>query len=162
LGIYACFWWYFINAEMRDLGRSRKAEGLGDSPGLSTVAYVLGGSLIIPAIWTLVTTCQRIRRSQTVVGVSDRLNGWIVVVLAIFTLGIGVHVYMQSELNKVWRSDEVQAQATDPFPGNSQSVGSGGRDDLENLKRLAELRDSGALTTEEYEAQKSRILERLG
>jgi hypothetical protein len=33
-----------------------------------------------------------------------------------------------------------------------------GRDPLDRLKELAQLRDSGALTTAEFEAQKAKIL----
>ena len=36
LGIYYVFWWYFINREMRDLGRSRNTD-LGQSPGNSVL-----------------------------------------------------------------------------------------------------------------------------
>jgi len=32
LGIYYFFWWYFINREMRDLGRARGTV-LGQNPG---------------------------------------------------------------------------------------------------------------------------------
>jgi uncharacterized protein DUF4234 len=60
LGIYLIFWWYFINREMRDLGRARGVSGLGENPGLSTLAYALGWwALLIPLIWTIVTTTQR-------------------------------------------------------------------------------------------------------
>ena len=33
LGIYAIFWYYFVNREMADLGRARGTDELGDSPG---------------------------------------------------------------------------------------------------------------------------------
>src|SRR5262249_36060858 len=61
LGIYLIFWWYYVNREMRDLGHARGVSGLGENPGLSTVAYALGGFLLaIPTIWTVVTTTQRV------------------------------------------------------------------------------------------------------
>jgi hypothetical protein len=34
-------------------------------------------------------------------------------------------------------------------------------DDAETLKRLADLRDSGAITAEDYEAKKTEILARM-
>lgn len=90
LGIYLIFWWYYVNREMRDLGRARGVSGLGENPGLSTVAYALGGFLLaIPTVWTIVTTTQRVQRSQRVVGVRDPLNGWIAALIWIFTLGLG-------------------------------------------------------------------------
>lgn len=106
LGIYSWFWWFFINAEMRDLGRVRGVDGLGHSPGMSTLAYVAGGWLLIPIIWTTVTTCRRVQRSQELVGARGRLSGWIVLLLAIVTLGIGIAVYMQANLNKTWNALE--------------------------------------------------------
>jgi hypothetical protein len=89
LGIYIIFWWYFVNREMRDLGRARGVSGLGDNPGLSTAAYVLGGfTLYIATIWTIVTTTQRVQRAEQVASVRDPLNGWIAALVWIFTLGI--------------------------------------------------------------------------
>jgi uncharacterized membrane protein len=115
LGIYVPFWWYFINREMRDLGRAREVRDLGDSPGLSVLALTLGSLVIVPAIWTIVTTCQRIYRADRYMGRDDPLNGWIAVILALF-LGIFFHVYLQYQLNKAWQSDEMkslqQASAT--------------------------------------------------
>jgi len=90
IGIFWIFWWYFINREMRDLGRARGVSGLGDNPGLSTVAYALGGfALYIPHVWTVVTTIKRVQRAQTVASVPDPLNGWIAALVWIFTLGLG-------------------------------------------------------------------------
>jgi hypothetical protein len=154
-GVYGAFWWYFVNREMRDLGRARNTRDLGDSPGLSTLALTLGGYLIVPAIWTLVTTCQRIQRAQRLTGRADVLNGWIVVALMIFTFGLGVHVYMQSELNKAWQSDEIEAAqnraAMRPQPTTAT-------DDLDRITKLAGLRASGALTDAEYEVEKDKVL----
>ena len=42
LGVYAWFWWYFINREMRDLGQARGTTELGDNPTLSALAVSLG------------------------------------------------------------------------------------------------------------------------
>jgi hypothetical protein len=114
LGIYALFWWYFINREMRDLGRSRDVRDLGESPGLSAVAHWLGAWIIVPYIWTAVTTCKRIQKAQRLVGRDDVLNGWIAGLLWVFTLVIGAYVYMQHELDKVWKSDEIGALQTSP------------------------------------------------
>lgn len=150
------FWWYFINREMRDLGRAYQVRDLGDSPGLSTLAITLGAWLIIPPIWTLVTTCQRIQRAQRLLGRDDLLSGWIVLALYVFTLGIGVHVYMQYELNKAWRSDAIEAtQATmvsdNPHPATPNA-------DLERVEKLSQLHASGAITSEQFEAEKGKIL----
>ena len=46
-------------------------------------------------------------------------------------------------------------------PGPGRQLGAGPDPQLERLERLAALRDSGALTPEEYEAQKAKILAEL-
>ncbi len=76
LGVYTWFWWYYINREMRDLGRARGVSGLGDSPGLSCAAWILGGFFLIPLIWTIVTTTIRVARAQAVTN-QPVLNGWL-------------------------------------------------------------------------------------
>src|SRR5919206_1316995 len=68
LGIYYVFWWYFINREMRDLGRARNTD-LGQSPGSSVLALTLGALIIVPALVTLWRTSDRIQRSQETAGV---------------------------------------------------------------------------------------------
>src|ERR687896_1622674 len=67
IGIYYVFWWYFINREMRDLGRARNTD-LGQEPVQSVLALTLGALVIIPAIVTLWRACDRIERSQEAVG----------------------------------------------------------------------------------------------
>src|SRR5262245_36026951 len=150
LGIYLIFWWYFVNREMRDLGRARGVSGLGENPGLSTLAYALGGLFIVPAIWTIVTTTQRVQRSQRVAGVHDPLNGWIAAVIWIFTLGLGGPVFLQYNLNQVW---EKEPKVPPPLPGGSPPPDA----DLDQLKKLTDLRESGAISEEEFQAEKARI-----
>lgn len=110
LGIYSLVWWYKINRELRDLGRAERVEGLGDSPGLSTLAMALGGLTgHIATVWTIVTTSRRIYRAQKLTDARGRFNGWIAAALWIFTLGLGSMVYTQAQLNRVWRTDAVEA-----------------------------------------------------
>jgi hypothetical protein len=152
LGIYYIFWWYFINREMRDLGRARGVSGLGDNPGLSTVAYVLGGfALYIPLVWTIVTTTQRVQRAGRVAEVRDPLNGWIAALVWILTVGIGGPVLLQYSLNNVW---EGESEVPPALPGGSPR----GDADLERLKKLTELKESGAISDEEFAKEKARVL----
>jgi hypothetical protein len=152
LGIYTIFWWYFINRELRDLGRVRRVSGLGDNPGLSTAAFVLGGMflLYIPTIWTIVTTTRRIQAAHRATSQANVLNGWIAALLWIFTLGLGGLVFTQYELNKMWEGQQAVAP---PLPGMPA-----GNTDLERLAKLNDLRDSGALSDEEFEAEKARLM----
>src|SRR4029079_11963688 len=80
LGIYGIFWWYYINREMRDLGRARGVSGLGDNPGLSTADYTLGGLVLVPWIWTNVTTTRRAQKAQIAQG-QEPFSGWLAAVV---------------------------------------------------------------------------------
>jgi hypothetical protein len=104
-GIYRYFWWYYINNEMRNLGKSKGTDSLGTSPVASLFALIFG-FLIVPLIWTIVTTTRRVQRTQGMYGI-DPMSGWVAGLLLIFTLGIGYEIYMQSQLNKVWRAISI-------------------------------------------------------
>jgi hypothetical protein len=103
LGIYFWFWYYYINREMRDLGRARNTDELGESPGTSLLAVTVGWIIIVPAVVSIVHTAQRIQRAQRLTGVEPQLNGWLALVMAILISPV-FHAYEQSELNKVWRA----------------------------------------------------------
>jgi len=154
LGVYHYFWWYFVNRELRDLGRARDVSGLGDNPTLSCLAALFGAlTLYIATVWTYVAGTKRVQRAQLLVGRPDKLNGWVMLLLAIFTLGAGCYVYFQSELNKVWLTME-------PVPKVQAITTAAVNADLDRLERLADLRASGAITDEEFESEKSKIMPR--
>jgi uncharacterized protein DUF4234 len=102
LAIYLFCWWYFINREMRDLGRAKGTTELGDSPTKSVLAITLGALVIVPAIWSTVTTFKRVQAAQRLSGV-EPLNGWIALILYL-VLSPAFYAYMQSGLNNVWRT----------------------------------------------------------
>ena len=106
LGIYGVFWWYFINRELADYGRAKGTTELGDSPVKSTLALFPGALLIVPAIWTTVTTFQRTQRAQQLAGQTP-INGWLGLVLYIVILP-AFDAYIQSGLNGVWRAQASQ------------------------------------------------------
>lgn len=111
LGIYLVCWWYFINRELADLGRAKGTTELGDSPAKSTLALFPGALLIVPAIWTTVTTFQRVQAAQRLTG-QTQINGWLGVVLYIVISPV-LYAYMQSGLNSVWNA---QASESAPAP----------------------------------------------
>jgi hypothetical protein len=104
LGIYGLFWWYYINREMADLGRKNGREDLGTNPTLSVLALFPGALLIVPAIWTTITTYQRAKRAQQLVGVpeTNQANPWFYGILYV-VISIVAYGYLQNELNKVWQ-----------------------------------------------------------
>jgi uncharacterized protein DUF4234 len=107
LGIYVIFWWYFINREMADYGSALGTNELGDSAGKSTLALFPGGLIIVPAIWTTVTTFQRIQAAQRLAGQMP-INGWIGLLLYL-VFSPAFYAYMQSGLNSVWKAQAAAA-----------------------------------------------------
>ena len=111
LGIYQVFWWYYANRELADYGRARGTKELGDNAGLSTLALFPGAFLVVPAIWTFVTTFKRIQAAQRLTG-QEPINGWLGLVIGIVISPVLVG-YMQSGLNSAWKAARPTA---DPAP----------------------------------------------
>ena len=117
LGIYVFFWWYFINREMADYGRAKGTEELGTNPGMSLLALIPGGLIIVPAIWTTVTTFKRIQKAQSMTGLTA-INGWLGLVLLV-VISPAFYAYMQSGLNNTWKAQgrtAAQAPAGETAP----------------------------------------------
>ena len=110
LGIYQVFWWYYANREMADYGRARGTGELGDNPTKSTLALFPGALIVVPAIWTTVTTFQRIQATQRLNGQTS-INGWlgVVIFLVISPVLVG---YMQSGLNSAWTAATSRVEPT--------------------------------------------------
>jgi hypothetical protein len=100
LGIYILFWQYYVNKELADYGRARGTNELGTSPGMSTLALFPGGLIVIPALWTSVTTFQRVQAAQRMTGQTP-LNGWLGFVLFIVFVP-AFYGYQQSGVNSAW------------------------------------------------------------
>jgi hypothetical protein len=115
LGIYLVCWWYFVNRELADLGRAHGTDELGDNPTKSTLALFPGALIIVPALWTTVTTFQRVQKAQSLTGQTP-INGWIGLVLYV-VISPAMYAYMQSGLNGVWKAvGEPAEPALEPAP----------------------------------------------
>jgi hypothetical protein len=108
LGVYLVVWWYFINRELADYGRAKGTSELGDNPTRSTLALFPGALVIVPALWTTVTTFQRVQAAQRLSAQPSTLNGWLGLVLYV-VISPALYGYMQSGLNGVWRSQATVA-----------------------------------------------------
>ena len=105
IGIWTLVWYYRINREMRDFGRSHGDEKLANSnPVLSILAVTLGALVIVPAIVSYWKTTGRIRRMQGLCNV-PLTEGWVVAIL--YVLGffilltlVAIPPYVQSGLNR--------------------------------------------------------------
>jgi len=118
-GIYALVWYYKINKEMAELGRSRNTKELGDSPGTSLLAVTLGAFIIVPAVISVYHTCQRVQKSQQMAGSPEPTSAGLLFVLAIF-LGPVAYYLMQAGLNKVWEG-ERQGGSPSELAGGSNA-----------------------------------------
>ncbi len=157
IGIYYVYWWYQVNREVVDLGRARDLTGLGDNPTLSLLAVFPGALVIVPPYVSLYNGVKRFQRAQQATLGGSTLNGWMVLGLLVgaFVVPFAALIvpgYIQAELNKIWE--------THPRPGiePAQAPAAVGDADLDRIKKLAELRDSGAISAEEFEAEKARVL----
>src|SRR5258705_8307029 len=81
-GIYQLFWWYYANRELADYGRARGTKELGDNPTMSVLALFPGGLIVVPAVWTTVTTFKRVQAAQRINGVTP-INGWLGLVIVL-------------------------------------------------------------------------------
>jgi hypothetical protein len=127
LGIYGLYWWYQVNREMVDLGKALNADGLGDNPTLSLLAWFPGGLVIVPFLVSLYNGVHRMKRAQELTtGRHPTLNGWIVVILFVFILHVVAYGYMQAELNKAWRAQAsggaLPSAGTAPAPQAGQTA----------------------------------------
>ena len=105
LGIYVIFWWYSINRELADYGRARGTGDLGENPTASTLALFPGALIVVPALWTTITTFQRIQAAQRLTGKAP-INGWLGLVL-VLVFSPAFYAYMQSGLNDAWKAVEA-------------------------------------------------------
>jgi hypothetical protein len=112
LGIYVLFWWYSANREMVDYGRAKATDELGDSPMKSLLAVFPGGLVIVPALWTTVTTFQRVQKAQKLAGQTP-INGWLGFVIWVVFSPAYV-AYMQSGLNSVWEAQSAEPRTSEP------------------------------------------------
>ena len=104
IGIYFFFWWYFIHRELRDLGRAKNTDELGDSPGTSLLAVTLGALIIVPALVSIYRGFKRVQAAQRLAG-KEPINGWIGMILFL-VITPAVYAYIPSGLNAVWERSQ--------------------------------------------------------
>ena len=121
IGIYFFFWWYFIHRELRDLGRTKNTNELGDSPGTSLLAVTLGALIVVPALVSIYRGFKRVQAAQRLMG-SDPINGWIGLILFIL-ITPAFYAYVQSGLNPVWErlAGSAEKEAAPAEVGGSDS-----------------------------------------
>jgi hypothetical protein len=105
--------------------------------------------------WLLVIVFADIFRSRDLGGGAKAL--WVIFVIILPFLGI--FVYLIARGGKMHeRAAQMAQQQQQAFNEQVRAAAGTGPTSTDQLAKLAELRQSGALTDEEYEAQKAKVL----
>lgn len=112
LGIYFFVWWYKVNAELAELGRTRGTAELGDNPGNSLLAMIPGACVIVPPYISVYNGSNRLRAAERLVGLPPGTEAGLMLVLYIFISPVAIYIF-QSDLNKVL---EAQGTGTGQIP----------------------------------------------
>ena len=105
-------------------------------------------------IWVLIYVFIDIFRSHDLSGVSKAL--WFIFVL--FIPLIGVLVYLIARGGSMQERARQQAQQQDKEFRQYVQDAAGGQSPADQLTKLAELRDRGVITADEFERQKAKVL----
>jgi hypothetical protein len=108
LGIYGLYWYYTVNRELQEFD-----PRIDVNPGLSLLALLFGGILIVPPFVSLYRTGDRIALGQRFAGSPAGCSGAIGVLLGL--IGGFYVVYYQSQINKIW------AMYGNPPPGTPRT-----------------------------------------
>jgi hypothetical protein len=110
--------------------------------------------LLIVWIWLAITVFTDIFRSHDMGGVAKAL--WVIFIV-IFPF-LGILIYLIARGGKMHeRADAAAARQQKAFNAYVQQT-AGTSSSAEELSKLADLREKGVLTPEEFEAQKAKIL----
>ena len=106
LGIYYLYWYYAINRELKDFGRTRD-KALDISPGWALIAIWLGWFLIVPPFVSAWRTAKRVHRAEELAGIESqhRINhvlGFVLFIVGFVVFPVEVF-YFQTHLNRLWR-----------------------------------------------------------
>ena len=107
-------------------------------------------------IWLLITCFSDIFRSKDLSGGGKALWVFVIFVIPLF----GVLIYLIARGGKMHERAEEQAKAQDEAFRQyvAQTAGTGSAGTADQLSKLVDLRDRGAITEEEYQAEKSKVL----
>jgi hypothetical protein len=109
LGIYSVFHWYYVNRDLAEYGRVHGTSELGTNPRNSVLAVMPGILVVVPAIWTAITTFKRVQAAQRLAG-KQPIEGWIGVALLLL-MWPAYSGYIQSGLNSISREVGIEPVA---------------------------------------------------
>lgn len=127
-----------------------------DFPLLATFWAIFIFFLWIIWLMLLFRTVMDIFRSDDLGGVSKFL--WLLFVIVLPYLGVFIYVIARGEKMSQRDLARMQAQESQFRAYVQDAAGSGGSSVADQLHKLAELRDRGVLSEEEFASQKARLL----
>ncbi len=108
LGIYAFYWWWKINDELRLV---QKDDSI--SPTRSLMAVTFGWIIIVPPFIASWNTAKHIAAFEQRVGVQQTVEPVLVlVIMVVFSIANGA--YMQDHLNRGWDAATAGGAGTGP------------------------------------------------
>jgi hypothetical protein len=112
IGIYWFYWYYKVNDELR---RFQHDDSIG--PGRSLLAVTLGWFLIVPPFIAIYNTSLHVASAERGAGIQQELSPAINVLLLI-VVSVGIGIYTQEHLNRLWDRvrDTGPATAAGPLP----------------------------------------------
>jgi hypothetical protein len=111
LGIYALYWFYDVNDEIRRFERDETI-----SPGRSLLAVALGWLLIVPPFIAVYNTSLHVVKMEQRLGIPQQLSPALNLIFLLI-VGIVVPVYTQEHLNRVWDSASGRGGVPPATPG---------------------------------------------
>ena len=95
-GIYAFYWYYMINDELRRFERDETI-----SPTRSLMAVLFGWIIIVPPFIALYNTAKHVQSAERRLGVQPQLEPALVIVIMLI-ISIANGVYIQEHQNRIW------------------------------------------------------------
>jgi Domain of unknown function (DUF4234) len=96
LGVYGLYWYYTVHDEIRRFEQDDSVQ-----PGIALLAVTLGWLLIVPPFISVYNLSAHVADMETLEGIQQRLSPALNVVL-LLVLSIGIGIYTQEHLNRVW------------------------------------------------------------
>ena len=111
LGIYFLFWYFFVNRELRDIGRGAGTEECGTSPGMSLVAVTFGVLIIVPPFVSIYNSFKRLNAASQIRLGRDGFDAGLGLVLWFFISPVALYIF-QMKMNEMLRAGGTEtAQA---------------------------------------------------
>ncbi|MEW6058560.1 MAG: DUF4234 domain-containing protein [Actinomycetota bacterium] len=111
LGIYAFYWYYKVNDEIRRFERDETIN-----PARSLLAITVGWLLLAPPFIAMSNTAKHIQEMEGRVGIQRRVMPALIIAVMLFLYPLAVipvAIYLQEHINRVWN----RAMRATPSPG---------------------------------------------